>query len=157
MKKSKIDWLAIYFFDNLNVSKHKWLTLNKCLSLFHTSQMLLYHCRKKLAGGMIPSISWSLWVMPTLILEWIANWRALSFLTMGSVTWTARMNTPCQQSWCVTYTLHTLFSGLQVGKWSNSHCTTQQSDPHLVEVVRLFWFEVNRLAFLNSPRPWRFP
>lgn len=67
--------------------------------------MLLFHCRKRLAGGTTPSISWSLWAMRTLILEWTANWQALSFLTMGSVTWTTGMNIPCQLSWWVPGTL----------------------------------------------------
>lgn len=85
---------------------HNWFTLDKCLSISNTIQMLLSHCRKKLAGGMTPSISWSLWAMLILILEWTANWQASWFLMMGSVTWTARMNTPCQLSWCVICTLH---------------------------------------------------
>lgn len=68
--------------------------------------MFLPPCRKKLAGGMTPSISWSLWVMLILILEWTANWQASSFRMMDSVTWTATMNTPCQLSWCVNCTLH---------------------------------------------------
>lgn len=88
------------------MSNDNWFTLNKCLLLSNTTQMFLSQCRKKLAGGMTPSISWSLWAMLILILEWTANWQASSFLTMGFATWTARMSTPCQLSWCVICILH---------------------------------------------------
>lgn len=144
MKMAEID--QQYNFYILNVSNHNWFTLHKCLPLSNAIQMFLSHCRKKSAGGMIPSISWSLWVTPILILEWTANWQASSFLMMGSVTWTARMNTPCQPSWCVICTLH-CFQGYK--KANEAIMAVGHRITHTWCTQSISWFEMNRFPCLN--------